>query len=46
MMGRKISGECEKCGEHCLDCKCKWNSWKYPRAKDILNNEIHDPEIL
>ncbi len=20
-----MSGECDKCGEHCLDCKCKTN---------------------
>lgn len=22
--GRIMSGECEKCGEHTLECECKW----------------------
>lgn len=29
-----MSGECESCSEHCLDCKCKVN--KMDRKEDIL----------
>ncbi len=35
-----MSGECDKCGEHCVDCKCKpWKPDKYvccPNCEDIL----------
>ncbi len=42
-----MSGECDKCGEHCLDCKCpiilerKWVSKE--EAKEMFPASIGDP---
>lgn len=41
-----MSGECEKCGEHCLDCKCyeKCKCYKHPATHpqefDMLISEF------
>ena len=28
-----MSGECDKCGENCLDCRCK--GWVYKGKEDL-----------
>lgn len=34
MDGRNMSGECDDCGEHCLECRCgKGNMWKTEEIK-------------
>lgn len=40
-IGERMSGECDKCGEHALECKCELNSWKLARAKEINNNKFY-----
>ena len=34
-----MSGECDKCFEHCLDCKCHWSQTEEGKKRllDILN---------
>lgn len=36
-----MSGECELCGEHCLDCQCNL----CPAAKHIIQQNIQETQI-
>lgn len=39
-----MSGECDKCGEHCLDCKCHLKRFSHMNAKPIpLGSPRIDP---
>src|SRR3954469_18307375 len=42
--GFKMSGECEKCGEHCLDCKCTERKLVFqqrqPLSDEMVLNEL------
>jgi len=35
-----VSGECPKCSEHCLDCKCEKLKYKYEHAPMTLEAHI------
>lgn len=35
----KMSGECDKCGEHCLDCKCDIAPCPFCGSNDV--GQIH-----
>lgn len=36
-----MRGECDKCGEHCLDCRCHWSQTKKGKKQllDIVNEK-------
>ncbi len=38
-----MSGNCQMCGEHCLDCQCDKQSLvrEMPEAVDMVNNPPH-----
>lgn len=37
-----MSGECDKCGEHTLECKCLTHWSKTEEGKKLLLKEIND----
>lgn len=38
-----MSGECEKCGEHCLDCICKID---YFEGVDPPSEKLPEPKLI
>ena len=38
----KMSGECDKCGEHSLECACDWNKTEKGKQQllDIINDKF------
>lgn len=37
-----MSGECDKCGERCLDCRCHWSETEIGNQQflDIINENL------
>jgi hypothetical protein len=41
-----MSGECDKCGEHCLDCECSGINFRPPeKLKSFLHGKFNRPGV-